>query len=934
MFVRPGLLAAALLLTVSAQAQQKRPLDHGDYERWRTISDERISDNGRWTIWREAPDTVGDSRVVVSRPGTGETYTIPRGDNPRFAGGFVVATVAAPYDSTRQARMDGKKGDDLPGDSVAVLDLATGSLTMYGPAQSWRVPEEDGEYAAILMEEVSKTDRDSTAAEAAHDKSDGNQLLLLDLARESSVAFESVRDYRFADNGSFLAFTAESADGQADGVFVVETGDQETWTVMDGEGYYRNLTIADTGDRLAFVSNSTDFASDQPSFALYVAEPGQEAVTVAREGDAGVPAGWWISEHGRLDFSDSGHRLFFRTSPRPDPEVEDNRPDNEKVDVDIWSWTDKDLMTVQLVNQSRDRERSYVAVADLNNGTLTQLADQLVPSINDLGHGDGAVAFGTDRRRYMPESSWDTPGYGDVYVIDMASGTKRRLLEAVRSNVIPSPDGSHLAWWDGQNRAWRITGFSNDPESVITSTIAPPEGVRFENELHDSPAIPGSNGSAGWSSDGRLFIFYDRYDLWAARPNGERWSLTNGAGRKAGQTYRYVRLDADARSIDLSQPVLLSVFDQSDKSGGFATATVRGGRASIEPLVMEPKRYSNPVKAKDSDELLLSRQSYTEFPDLWLTTPSFDTWTRLSQANPQQDEYTWGSIELVHWTSTDGQLLDGLLYKPEGFVPSEEYPMMVYFYEKSSSGLHSHHAPAPGRSVINRTFYTSRGYLVFVPDIPYKDGYPGESAMNAVMPGVTGLIDQGFVDRDRIGVQGHSWGGYQIAYMVTRTNLFAAAEAGAPVANMFSAYGGIRWQTGLSRMFQYERTQSRIGGTIWEKPLRYIENSPLFWLDKVETPLLIMHNDNDGHVPWYQGIELFVALRRLGKPAWLINYNGEPHWPLPYFKRLDWTTRMQQYFDHYLMDAPAPRWLDEGVPAVDKGRDWGLAVPTDSGSRG
>ena len=306
-------------------------------------------------------------------------------------------------------------------------------------------------------------------------------------------------------------------------------------------------------------------------------------------------------------------------------------------------------------------------------------------------------------------------------------------------------------------------------------------------------------------------------------------------------------------------------------------------------------------------------------PDL-----DFDDPEKVTEANPQQSEYLWGTAEIYEWTSADGIPLQGILYKPEGFDPSQQYPMMVYFYERNSDDLHEHHVPAAGRSVINFSFYASRGYVVFVPDIPYKIGYPGESAMNAVMPGVTQLMDEGYVDRENIGVQGHSWGGYRIAYMVTRTNLFAAAEAGAPVSNMTSAYGGIRWGSGMSRMFQYEDTQSRIGGSLWEKPLRYIENSPIFWADKIETPLMMMHNDHDTAVPWEQGIELFVALRRLGKPAWLINYNDEPHWPTTLANKRDWTKRMQQFFDHYLKDAPAPVWLDEGVPAIEKGRTLGL----------
>jgi acetyl esterase/lipase len=526
----------------------------------------------------------------------------------------------------------------------------------------------------------------------------------------------------------------------------------------------------------------------------------------------------------------------------------------------------------------------------------------------------------------MPEGSWDTPGWRDVYSIDVQTGNRTLVATGIRSGATASPDGSHLAWWDGEERVWKIGSWSNNPQSTVVVSISPPEGVQFENELHDSPAIPGSNGSVGWSSDGQWFLFYDRFDLWAAQPRGRTWNVTGGKGRANGIRYRIVRLDPDAHTVDLTAPLLLSTFNTADRSAGFAEAVIEGSRSTISQLITADKRFSTPRKAEESGKLLLTRQSYREFPDLWVTNRQFSDWTRLSDANPQQSQYLWGTAGLVNWTSVDGENLEGILYKPEGFDPAKKYPMMVYFYERASDGLHSHHTPAPGRSVINRTFYTSRGYLVFVPDIPYKVGYPGESAMNAVMPGVTALVDRGFVDRDRIGVQGHSWGGYQIAYMVTRTNLFAAAEAGAPVSNMFSAYGGIRWQTGLSRMFQYERTQSRIGGTIWEKPLRYIENSPLFWLDKVETPLLIMHNDNDGHVPWYQGIELFVGLRRLGKPTWLLNYNGEPHWPLPYWSRMDFTMRMQQFFDHYLMDAPAPVWLEEGLPAVRKGEDWGFGT--------
>ena len=339
----------------------------------------------------------------------------------------------------------------------------------------------------------------------------------------------------------------------------------------------------------------------------------------------------------------------------------------------------------------------------------------------------------------------------------------------------------------------------------------------------------------------------------------------------------------------------------------------------LTKLLMDNYRFGGTVKAKLANQLLFTRESFREFPDVWISDLSLTAPKKISDANPQMKNYFWGTVELVNWTSLDNIPLTGLLYKPENFDPKKKYPMIVNFYERNSENLHAHNAPFPHRSTINQTVYTSDGYLVFVPDVIYKIGFPGESAHNCILPGVTSLIAKGFVDEKNIGIQGHSWGGYQIAYLVTRTDMFKAAEAGAVVANMISAYGGIRWESGLSRMFQYEKTQTRLGGSLWEKPMLYIENSPIFFADKIKTPLLLLHNDADGAVPWYQGIEMYMAMRRLNKPVWMLNYNGEPHWPLKRENRMDFQIRMKQFFDYYLKGATLPPWMKEGVPAIEKG---------------
>jgi dipeptidyl aminopeptidase/acylaminoacyl peptidase len=333
---------------------------------------------------------------------------------------------------------------------------------------------------------------------------------------------------------------------------------------------------------------------------------------------------------------------------------------------------------------------------------------------------------------------------------------------------------------------------------------------------------------------------------------------------------------------------------------------------------MFDKAVGNPAKARNADRVVFTMSRFGEFPDLWVSDTNFANPERVSDANPQQAEFIWGTAELIDYINADGKKLRAILHKPENFDPSKQYPLMVYIYEELSQGLHSYRAPNVGTSV-NITRYVSHGYVVLQPDIVYDTGYPGESAEKCVIPAVNTVVAMGFIDPARIGIQGHSWGGYQITHLITRTNLFAAVEAGASVVNMTSAYGGIRWGTGMSRAFQYERTQSRIGAPPWDAPLEFIENSPLFWVEKIHTPYLTIHNDQDDAVPWYQGIEFISAMRRLGKPAWMFNYNGEPHGLRQRNNQKHWTVHMDEFFDHYLLGKPMPDWMKTGVPYLERG---------------
>ncbi|HEX9886388.1 MAG TPA: prolyl oligopeptidase family serine peptidase, partial [Longimicrobiales bacterium] len=901
----------------------------------------------------------GDRVLAVAR-GTDPTFT----DDSRFLVFKVEPTSdedeAAGTEETEEAEEgeEDAEAEEAP-DTLAIVDLsrvsggdASAAVTRIPRLQSFQVPEEGASLVAYLLEseedeadEAEEGEEERPAARAGRggrgggrgaargrgseeDKKDGSPLVLRNLATGTEHRFEMASEYAFSEDGASLTYAASSEDGTADGVFRVNAASGATTPLLTGEGRYSRLTVSEGTAVAAFLTNRDEWGADQPAYALYAAGPqAAEAIRLAGPDAPGIPEGWGVSERGEVSFSDSGQRVFFGTAPVRDAvDDEDETDPDDEVRVDVWNWRDDYLQPMQLVRAEEDRDRTYQAWVSVDGGPVVQLATEDVTSISLSEEGDGSVALGETDLPYRQLISWDGT-YQDVYVIDMATGERRLLAEKLAGAAGSlSPTGRYVSWWDGVERHWYVANVATGETVNVTAALPHP----LHNVLDDHPDEPPPYGTAGWTEGDARFLVNDEFDVWAVDPGGVEppRNLTEGVGRRDGIRFRYARTDPELDFVPWDEDVLLSAFDPTTKDAGFFQD--RFDRQSPpREILMGPHSYSAPRKAEDGDRLLLTRQSFVEFPDLWVANGDLRAMERMSDANPQQAEYAWGTAELVEWTSNDGIPLQGILYKPEGFDPTQQYPMMVYFYERSSDGLHGYAVPAAGSSSISRSFYVSRGYLLFVPDIPYEIGHPGESALDAVVPGVLALVDEGFVKRDRIGVQGHSWGGYQIAYMVTKTNLFAAAEAGAPVSNMTSAYGGIRWQSGMSRMFQYERTQSRIGGTLWNAQHLYVENSPIFGADKIRTPVLMMHNDEDGAVPWYQGIEMFVAMRRLQKPVWMLNYNGEAHGLRRAANQKDWAIRMQQFFDHYLMDAPPAVWMVDGVPAVMKGETLGLELVTD-----
>lgn len=934
-----------LAATISAAAQEpgaRRPLDHGVYDHWKRVMEERLSNDGRWLLYALAPEE-GDAVLEVKETSASGRHVVPRGSGGRFSedGRWAVFMIKPELQATRAAKRAKKKPEEQPKDSLGILDLATGLLVKIERVQSFKLPEEGSGWLAYLLEKEATKDtartedttgaapQDSAQKRPKKKKEEGATLILRRLETGAEQRYEHVVEYAFATNARRFAFATSTRDGSGDGIHLVDLETGVSMPLMTGQGVYKHLTFDASGEQLAWITDRDDYAARQPAFSLVHWRAGGQLGARVRPGSPGLREGWWVSEDADLAFSKDGRRLFFGTAPRPVPDPEDEPAEWEEVKLDVWNWRDPLLQPMQLVQRERELKRSYRAVLHLRDNRVVQLADDSVPEVTVAREGESDVALGVSDVPYRQLVSWDFPRYHDAYLIDVRSGTRRRVLEKIQAEPDLSPDGRYLTWWDGHRRAW--FALSTQGGSPVNLTAQVPYPVH--DELNDAPMIPPPYGMAGWTAEDRSFLVYDAHDIWATDPTGRRppRRVTEGVGRRTNREFRYLRLDPEARFIPEREPILLRVFDRGTKGSGFARDRLEG-EAEPQVLVLEDRTFRLLQKAKRADVLLFTRERFDEFPDLWVSDLTGRTPRRMSEANPAMREFRWGTAELVRWRSLNGQPLEGLLFKPEGFDPAGRYPMLVYFYETMSDGLHTFRTPIAGGSSISISFYVSRGYVVFVPDVHYRIGYPGESAFDCVVSGVLHILSQGFVDPSRVGVQGHSWGGYQIAYLLTRTNIFAAAEAGAPVANMTSAYGGIRWGSGMSRMFQYERSQSRIGGSLWDAQRLYFENSPLFRADRIETPLLMLHNDQDDAVPWYQGIELFVALRRLGKPAWLLNYNGEPHGLRKWQNRKDWAVRMQQFFDHYLKDAPPPVWLARGVPAVLKGKTLGLELLEQEGS--
>jgi acetyl esterase/lipase len=971
----------ALLFPIILWAQ-KKPLDHTVYDSWQSIGERTISNDGRWVVYTVTPQEGDAELVVKSSDGKSYTKSIPRGynavitDDSRFA----VFRIRPHYKDTRDARIRKKRPEDFPKDSVGILELGKDDLVKVARVRSYKTPEKASGWVAYHKEKdavsplrpsaptqrtvdslrrtidsltmlvtqiknVKAGNRDALDADedpaAAAVANEGSDLVLRHLPSGTNRVFPNVSEYYFNAWGQKLVMeisksTRDSAS--RNGVVVYDLVTRRMDTILKGANDIRNFALTEDGTRIAFVAErDTQTKAAQKFYQVYSYEPGNDSARILVDKHSpGMKLGATVSENGALTFSKSGNRLFFGTVPLPAAK-DTSLVEIDLVKLDIWHYKDDYLQSQQLYNLNTELRRSFQAVYDFSGNTLTQLATKEVPNIIPTNSGDGIRFIAvTDTGRRVARQWGDSKA--DVYALEVATGKMTLVKRNFEGQLYPSSTGKYILLYDSKAKhyfAWNGSTLRN-----ITSKITAP----LYNEEHDMPDDPNPYGLVGWHKDDSLVYIYDRYDVWRVDPDGHLppVNIFKGLGRRTKNIHRYVPLDPEKRFFEDSDLLLFRIQNYDTKKASLAFAGVDGiGYAKAGTAFGDGAfTLGSMTRSKSSTKFIYTKETYQSSPDIFvgdlvpvrnaINLKKIDQFfveeQKLSAINPQQHQFNWGTSELYKWKAFDGKMAQGILYKPENFDSSRKYPMLIYFYEKLSDGLYNYMAPSPTPSRLNIPFFVSRGYLVFAPDISYTKGHPAQDAYNYIVSGAQALSKKRWVDAKNIGIQGQSWGGYQVLALLVRTNMFKAAWAGAPVVNMTSAYGGIRWESGVNRQFQYEKTQSRIGATLWEKPELYLENSPLFQLPKISTPLVVMSNDADGAVPWYQGIELYTGLRRLGKPVWLLNYNGEAHNLVERKNRKDIQVREQQFFDWLLKGEKPAKWIADGVPAVKKGKEWGLEL--------
>ncbi len=857
-----------------------------------------ISDNGDWLIYGLKPDR-GDSRAVILSTRNETKYEVARASMATTSeiGNYVALKVEPDYLQKEQLKKDELK------DTLFILNTANGDISKIPNISNFEISN-DGVWLYYILQD------------GKDDSKDGNKVYLKHLESNSDIFIQNVNHITFDSTSSYLIYSKNSENKSNNGFYYrdLKTSFAPEIIIQKDTNYvFEDFQHNIDFDKVIFKLAKLDSNNKAYKYQLNIYDFFTKEINPATKSDEFD--GWYIPKNSKLKWTDAGLRLFYGVKPLSEyiPEDKDSKNkfnaenyyDLNKIlaDADLYLWHNNDnkINTQKRTEWKNTKNKTYSAIYHLKGNNNVRLGDLDLPEVEYTENNIYTIAYDpTPYEKLITYDGW----YFDLYYIDLFTGEKTLIEKELYSNAYISDFFPHVTYF--KDKHWYFYDITQNYRKNITETL---KNTKFYDELHDTPQKPMPYGAAGWGEECKTFVIYDRYDVWEILlPSCTLINLNQGAGRLDNVTMRIVNLAHDIKYIDHKVSVFVTAFNNNDKSNYIIHLKDRAEFYKIQDSLY----WSYELKAKYSNDIIVSRKSYNVFPDLYLTNEKLEKPKKLTNIHPEIEEYNWGYTEMVKYTNSKGDTLQGFVIKPNNFDPKKKYPLLVYFYERFSQLRHQFTAPRILHRPIYQ-WYISQGYCMFFPDIKFYDGKPGDSGLDAVVSGCQSLIDEGYIDKDKIALHGHSWSGYQSAYFITQTDFFKACVSGAPVSNMTSAYSGIRLGSGLARQFQYEKAQSRIGGNLIDSLDAYISNSPVFFADKINTPLLIMFGDIDDAVPWQQGIELYLACRRYNKDCIMLQYENEPHHLKKYANKLDYTIKMKQFFDHYVLGKEPAKWITEGV---------------------
>jgi len=908
-----------------------RPITLQDILAWKSVGSAELSPDGAWFMYRLSP-LEGESEMVVREVAGTKEYRFPIGEAPRFGGGARTGFSAdskwaafLSYPGAKEAkalRKDRKRVQT----SAVLVELATGEKTEFDKVRALAFSGDNPRFLAMHRYAPE-------AREKEKDKWTGSDLVLRDLAAKTAVNIGNVAEFAFDKAGTRLAYLIDAQGQAANGLQMRDLAAGTVASLDDDKASYKSLAWSEKGEALAVLKGKEDKAYEDKLWSVvgysgFRDPKGPRKVVYDPAADKAFPAGMTVSPDRAPEWTEGFDALLFgireakkkKDADKKEPEAAkpgeapaapapkaEELADEDIPDLVLWHGRDSRLQSEQQVQEQRDKTFSYLAEYRVAEKAFLRLADDAVRDVDVAPKGRFAV--GQDVRAYELDSNLDGRNYSDVHVIDMKTGKRTPALTKVRYFFGPGFDGAHLLYYDDGHY------YTYDMATGRSAAITKDVPASFVNEDDDHNAVKPPDAPVGPTKDGRAVLLSDGWDIWSVPVGGAGKAVNlTGNGFKDKLRYRRLRIDPEEKAIDLAQPQYFSVYGEWTKKAGIAR--LDPGRPAPALLLWDDAGFGSLAKAKKADVFIYTRDTYKDFPDFYAAGARLENGRRLTEANPQQKDFLWsdGSVLLDYKMAPASGMdkpLQAALFLPANYEKGKRYPTIVYYYEKMSQQLNRY--AQPSANGFNKSVYTSNGYAVLMPDIAYKINDPGMSAAWCVLPAIDAAVAAGVVDRSRIGLQGHSWGGYQTAFLVTQAD-FAAAVAGAPLTNMISMYSSIYFNSGSANQPIFESSQGRFKGGYWDNLEAYQRNSPVYYAERVQTPLIILHNDKDGAVDWNQGIEYYNTLRRLKKPVLMLQYVGENHGLQKPANQKDYTVRMKEFFDHHLMGKPAPAWYTDGVP--------------------